>query len=128
MKALTLKQKALVAGCILLALPVVAAGTGTSAATAARIALAFAALGGALLWARARRGGRSGEVPEARLRVLQRAGLSGRCNLALVLADGREFLVAYGDGFAQIHPAPRPAVAGRRVSPRIRRRRAGGAR
>ncbi len=128
MKTLTLKQKALVAGCILLALPVAAAAGGTSAAVAARIALAAAALGGAFLWARARRGGRNGEVPEARLRVLQRAGLSGRCSLALVLADGREFLVAYGDGFAQIHPAPRPMAAGRRPGPRIRRRRAGGAR
>ena len=128
MKTLTLKQKALVAGCILVALPVAAAGAGTSAAVAARIALAVAALAGALLWARARRGERNGAAPEPRLRVLQRAGLSGRCSLALVLADGREFLVAYGDGFAQIHPAPRSIAAGRRAGPRIRRRRAGGAR
>jgi hypothetical protein len=126
MKTLTPKQKLIVAGCILLALPFAAAGAGASAAVAARIALVVAALAGAFLWAK--RGGRNAETPERRLRVLQRAGLSGRCSLALVVADGREFLVAYGDGFAQIHPAPRQSAAGRRPSPRIRRHRAGGAR
>ncbi len=37
-----------------------------------------------------------------RLRVLSRTGLSQRCGLALVEADGRTVLVAFGDGFAQL--------------------------
>jgi hypothetical protein len=38
-----------------------------------------------------------------RLRVLDKASLSPKCGLALVEMEGRKFLVAHGDGFAQIH-------------------------
>jgi hypothetical protein len=41
-------------------------------------------------------------LPE-RLKVVSRAGLSQRCGIALVEADGRSFLVAFGDSFAEIH-------------------------
>jgi hypothetical protein len=61
-------------------------------------------------------------LPE-RLKVVSRAGLSQRCGLVLVEADGRSFLVAFGDSFAEIHEAPasqRLLGPPRRLSPRRR--------
>jgi hypothetical protein len=48
------------------------------------------------------------------LRVVSRAGLSQRCGIALVEADGHSFLVAFGDSFAEIQKAP----ASKRVLPK----------
>ncbi|MDC0709662.1 flagellar biosynthetic protein FliO [Stigmatella sp. ncwal1] len=44
-------------------------------------------------------------LPE-RLRIVSRAGLSQRCGLALVEVDGKRFLVAFGDSFAELHETP----------------------
>jgi hypothetical protein len=79
----------------------------------------FAAALLAWWWWRARAGaaGPRLQLPP-RLQVHARTGLSPRCGLALVEADGRTFLVAYGDGFAHFRataasgrtPARRRAV------------------
>jgi len=65
----------------------------TLAALAATGALAF----GALRWL-ARRG--SSEAPP--LKVVARTSLSAKNSLALIEMDGRRYLVAHGDGFAEL--------------------------
>jgi len=121
-----IKMKLLAASLLVLLLAAFAQQSGASAALVARIALAAAALAGlAAWWIRTRKGtGRPFQLP-ARLSVAARTGLSPRCGVALVEADGRRFLVAYGDGFAQLLNAlpsrpPAHARAGRRV--RVSRR------
>ncbi len=75
--------------------------------------LAVAALPAiAVLWKK-KGGVATGEEP--RLRVLARTGLSQRCGLALVEADGRTVLVAFGDGFAELLER-KPAPAKRRTA------------
>lgn len=120
----------LFAAVALLAVAGLCSATGTAGwVTAARWLLAAAAVGGMAVWfARARRTG-AVPPPAPRLSVCARAGLSARCSVALVEADGRSYLVAFGDGFASIHeprvsrssravmaqarrPAPRPRVRG----------------
>ena len=44
-----------------------------------------------------------------------RAGLSARCGAALVDADGRRYLVTYGDGFANVLQVPAPEAAVQRA-------------
>ncbi len=110
--SLSPRRRLLAASGLLLVLAVLACLGRVSAAGAARGvlgAVVFAGLG----WWMWRRGGAGPRfaLPE-RLRVISRAGLSPRCGLALVEADGRVFLVAFGDSFAEIKPAPR-----RRASP-----------
>lgn len=61
---------------------------------------------GAWLWRRGASRPRF-SVPE-RLKVLSRAGLSQRCGVALVEADGRTFLVVFGDAFAEVRVAHSP--------------------
>jgi flagellar protein FliO/FliZ len=119
------KQKLLaaVAGATLLAAS--ARANGLDAATGARWILgAVAVVGMALWWRRAKAAATAAPAP--RLRVLSRAGLSQRCSLALVEADGRGFLVAFGDGFAELlgtPSAPSPVQARRpRPARRIRRK------
>ncbi|HYV43654.1 MAG TPA: hypothetical protein VFA20_02290 [Myxococcaceae bacterium] len=118
-----MKLKLLAAALLVLLLAAFAQQSGASAAMVARIALGLAALAGLTAWwIRARGGaGRSFQLP-ARLSVAARTGLSPRCGVALVEADGRRFLVAYGDGFAQLLNAlpagpPVHARAGRRPRP-----------
>lgn len=95
-------------------LAVAGAQGGWSAASAARLGLGATALGGLslLLWrARASASAAIARAP-ARLRVVQRVGLSQRSALALIEVDGRAFVVIHGDGFARIRPAPRRLLTG----------------
>ena len=130
MKTLTPRTKLLAASGLLLALAAAASLNGISAASLARVLLGLAAIGGAVLFAVRRPRPAPGFALEPRLRVVQRAGLSPRCSVALVALDGAEFLVAYGDGFAEIRPASAARVRGRRPVPAARttRRPRGGVR
>ncbi len=117
------RHRLLIASGMLLGLAALAPLGGLSASGAARWILGAVVVAGlgAWLW---RRGVASPRfsLPE-RLRVISRAGLSPRCGLALVEADGRSFLVAFGDSFAEIHQAPAPKrvrVQARRPMPRRR--------
>jgi flagellar protein FliO/FliZ len=67
---------------------------------------ACALAGGAGWWWRGRSRGPAFQLTEP-LQVLSRKGLSPRCAVALVEAEGRRFLVTYGDAFAQVQPMPR---------------------
>ncbi|MFB1481295.1 flagellar biosynthetic protein FliO [Corallococcus sp. RDP092CA] len=71
--------------------------------------MALAGLG----WGLLRKGGSSGSGDAATLeplRIVARTGLSQRCGLALVEADGRRYLVAYGDTFAELRETRAVAV------------------
>lgn len=104
--SLSPRRRLLLASGLLLGLTALAPLSGMSAAGAARWLLGAGALAG-LGWWWWRRDGASPRfmLPE-RLKVVSRAGLSQRCGIALVEADGRTFLVAFGDSFAEIRPAP----------------------
>ncbi len=109
-------------GAALLALiaPLIAATQGASAATAARLLLGLAALGGIGAWFIHARGGLTASKFKSapRLNVVQRAGLSQRTGVALIEVDGKPYLVVHGDGFAKVTPTRRPArVTLRAVSP-----------
>ncbi len=86
-----------------------AAAPGGQAALLARVVLALCALGGIAWWfhraakARAPVGGFSLALAEPQLQVLSRTGLSPKHGVALLQADGRRYLVVFGDGFAQVH-------------------------
>ncbi len=117
------RTRLLLAGGLVLGLAALAPLGGLSAASAARWLLGAVALAGLGWWLR-RRGalGPRFALPE-RLHVVSRAGLSPRCGLALVEVDGRGFLVAFGDSFAEIRAAPVPVRVGaqaRRPAPRRR--------
>jgi hypothetical protein len=108
-------------GALVLLAALVLAGRGGTALPGG-LAGALLLLGGAgaaagAWWARGRAAGPGGgfRLPE-RLVVHQRAGLSGRCGLALVEADGARYLVVYGEGFATVRRA-----AGARRRGRARR-------
>jgi flagellar protein FliO/FliZ len=99
------KHKLLIACALIGCLALAARATRVDASIAARGILAAAALVGLVIWLqRAKAGATAPTAP--RLRVLSRASLSQRCGIALVEADGRGYLVAFGDGFAQLHEAP----------------------
>jgi hypothetical protein len=108
--------------------------SGLSAAAAARIALGIAACGALAFWAYRSRRSMTARGPrfslQPQLMVAARASLSQRCGLALVEADGARYLVAYGDGFAQLlqPQAPRRVQARTPKRASIRRARAGGVR
>lgn len=106
--SLSPRNRLLIASSLILGLAALAPLGGLSAAGAARWLLGAAAVAG-LGWWWWRRGsaGPRFALPE-RLRVVSRAGLSQRCGIALVEADGRSFIVAFGDSFAEIRPAPEP--------------------
>ncbi|MHA7633140.1 hypothetical protein [Corallococcus sp. M7] len=75
-------------------------------------AMALAGLG----WVLLRKGGVAGSADAAApepLSIVSRTGLSQRCGLALVEADGRRYLVAYGDTFAEIHETRAMAMKSR---------------
>jgi flagellar protein FliO/FliZ len=104
------KHKLIAASVLLIALVVLAGLQGLPMVSASRWLLGAAAVAGLAIWMWRTRG--TGlAAPPSRLHVLSRAGLSQRCGLALVEADGRTFLVAYGDGFAEMLEAPVKAVA-----------------
>lgn len=50
-------------------------------------------------------GGEAGAFQPEPLIIVSKTGLSQRCGLALVEVEGRRYLVAYGDTFAEIHEA-----------------------
>lgn len=96
------KNKLILASVLLCALLLVAPAHGMSAAALARGLLGLGALAALAYWA-SRRGHSPAKFQlPARLTVAARTGLSPKCALALVEADGRTYLVAYGDGFAEI--------------------------
>lgn len=107
--SLSPRKRLLLASGLILGLAALAPLSGLSASGVARWLLGAVALAGLAgwLWRRSATGPRF-TLPE-RLRVVSRAGLSQRCGIALVEADGRSFLVAFGDSFAEIHQAPAPA-------------------
>ncbi|MCP3162656.1 flagellar biosynthetic protein FliO [Myxococcus qinghaiensis] len=79
---------------------------GVSVVSTARWLLVLAALSG-LGWWWFRRGASGARVASVeRMQVISRAGLSPRCGLALVEVEGRGFLVAFGDAFAEVHALP----------------------
>ncbi|NTX33589.1 flagellar biosynthetic protein FliO [Myxococcus sp. CA033] len=79
---------------------------GVSVVSTARWLLILGTLCG-LGWWWFRRGAQGPRVASAeRMQVISRAGLSPRCGLALVEVEGRGFLVAFGDAFAEVHPLP----------------------
>lgn len=108
------KYKLYLAGGGLVLLLALAPGAGWNAGSVARWLLAAVCVVGLGVWlARARRAGAASPEAAPRLQVVARTGLTARTGLALVEADGRSFLVAYGDGFAEV----------RSMSPRASRRR-----
>ena len=74
---------------------------------AARAVLALCVAG--VLWKLSLQRGSRAEPPRLRLAVCSRVSLSARCSLALVEVDERPYLVAFGDGFAQLSPMAAPA-------------------
>jgi flagellar protein FliO/FliZ len=121
--ALSVRHRLLLASGLILALAALASWGGLSASGSARWLLGAVTLAGLGWWwsRRVSRGPRFA-LPE-RLRVISRAGLSQRCGVALVEADGRGFLVAYGDSFAEIRVAPgRRRMPGQARRPVSRRR------
>jgi flagellar protein FliO/FliZ len=133
------------ASLLVVVLAISSAATGVSIVPFARAVLLAAAAGGLVLWwRRARSGGAALKPMAPRLEIVQRAGLSPRCALALVTVDGAEFLIAYGDGFAQFERlarrsrksfpevaptfGPPPVALARRPRPAPRRSPKGGAR
>jgi flagellar protein FliO/FliZ len=115
----TPKQKLFAAAAAVALLAVSARAHGLDATTGARWMLGAAAVVGMAIWWRRVKASEPA-APAPRLRVLSRTGLSQRCSLALVEADGRSFLVAFGDGFAELLQTPQA------VSPVRRMRRKGG--
>ena len=107
MNALTIKQKFLAAAVLLAMLPLLAllqSGSGVLAARLASGLLVLAALG----WWGLKGKRRAFELPP-RLSIIGRVGLSARSGLALVEVDGVTFLVAHGEGYAQLtRTAPTP--------------------
>jgi hypothetical protein len=105
--SLSPRRRLLLASGLLLGLATLAPLGGLSTAGAARWILGVGALAGISWWLWRRDGASPRFTLPERLKVVSRAGLSQRCGIALVEADGRTFLVAFGDSFAEIRPAPR---------------------
>ncbi|MFP2909247.1 flagellar biosynthetic protein FliO [Pyxidicoccus sp. 3LFB2] len=100
--ALSPRARLLTAGALVLGLAALGPLGGLSMTSAARWLLGGVALGGLGWWLR-RRGATGPGLPKVeRMNVVSRAGLSPRCGLALVEVDGRGYLVAFGDSFAEI--------------------------
>jgi flagellar protein FliO/FliZ len=104
------KNKLLLAAAAIVLLALLAPSQGASASSIARVLLGACAVAGLGAWflrarARSATGPAAAFAPAARLRVLSRTGLSQRCGMALVEADGRNYLVVFGDGFAELQEA-----------------------
>ncbi|WP_241757994.1 flagellar biosynthetic protein FliO [Myxococcus landrumensis] len=98
---------------------------GVSMVATARWLLVVGALCG-LGWWWFRRGATTPrEVRAERMRVISREGLSPRCGIALVEVEGRGFLVAFGDAFAEVHPLQESAEVFTRPLAQARRPRPG---
>lgn len=102
LSVLSPRARLLAAGALILGLAALGPLGGLSMTAAARWLLGAVALGG-LGWWLHRRGSAGPGIPTMeRMKVVSRAGLSPRCGLALVEVDGRGYLVAFGDAFAEI--------------------------
>jgi|GEM_PF-900601 hypothetical protein len=102
LSSLSPRARLLAAGALVLGLAALGPLGGLSLTSAARWLLGVVALGGLGWWLR-RRGATGPGMPTLeRMNVVSRAGLSPRCGLALVEVDGRGYLVAFGDSFAEI--------------------------
>lgn len=104
--SLSARHRLLIASGLIVVLAALASWGGLSASGGARWLLGGVLLGGLGWWWSRRRPRGHGFVFPERLQVISRTGLSQRCGIALVEADGRSFLVAYGDSFAEIRGAP----------------------
>ena len=110
------RTKLLAAATLVLLLALLAPRGGLSLVGLARGALALLLLGGAGWWLLRGRASRPTFRLREPLQVLSRQGLSPRCSVALLDADGRRFLVAYGEGFAQVQAVvPRRRSRARRM-------------
>ncbi|MBZ4419529.1 flagellar biosynthetic protein FliO [Myxococcus sp. RHSTA-1-4] len=108
LSSLSPRSRLLAAGVLVLGLAALGPLGGLSMTSAARWMLGAVALGGLGWWLR-RRGAAGPGIPSIdRMQVVSRAGLSPRCGLALVEVDGRSFLVAFGDSFAEIRETEDP--------------------
>jgi flagellar protein FliO/FliZ len=117
-RAASPRTKLLAASGLVLLLALLAPSGGLSAAGVARLLLALGALAAAGGWIARGRPRRAAFRIEEPLQVLSRRGLSPRCAVALVEAEGRRYLVTFGDSFAQVQPMRRRRRTG---SPRARR-------
>ena len=104
--SLSPRHRLLLASGLILGLAALASWSSLPAPGGARWLLGAAMLAGLGWWWSRRNAGGARFVLPHRLQVISRAGLSQRCGLALVEADGRGYLVAYGDSFAEIREAP----------------------
>ncbi|MFP2929044.1 hypothetical protein ACLESO_28355 [Pyxidicoccus sp. 3LG] len=106
LSTLSPRSRLLVAGALVLGLAALGPLGGLSMTSAARGLLGGGGAGRPGLVAPAPRRVEAGRPTAERLHVVSRAGLSPRCGLALVEVDGRGFLVAFGDSFAEVREMP----------------------
>lgn len=99
------RYKLFIAAGLLAVLALLATIDGIGASQAARALLGVAAVAALGAWWARRRRASDDPMSAPRLQVISRAGLSQRCGLALVEADGRRYLVVFGDGFAELQLA-----------------------
>lgn len=112
------RTRLLLAGGLVLGLAMLAPLGGASVTSVARGLLGAAALAGLGWWLVRRGRAESRFALTERMRVVSRTGLSQRCGLALVEVEGSQYLVAFGDSFAEIRRTRSPV----RVKTRSRRR------
>ena len=98
----TPKAKLLAACGLLAALALIAPSQSMNPTMLARLVLGGVALAGLAWWAVRRQASPAKFALAPRLQVAARTGLSPKCSVALVEADGRTYLIAFGDGFAEI--------------------------
>ncbi|NVJ06014.1 flagellar biosynthetic protein FliO [Myxococcus sp. AM001] len=115
------RSRLLLAGALVLGLAVLGPVAGVSTTVAARWLLGAVALAVLGWWLHRRGGVVTGAATAPRLTVVSRAGLSQRCGVALVEVDGRGYLVAFGDAFAEIRETASPAPEFGRVLAQARR-------
>lgn len=115
------QTKLILALALLAGLGLCASSSGFSLVTASRWILGLSSLAGLAFWMHRQKPRTPGFDALPRLTVLARTGLSPKCSLALVEADGRTLLVAFGDGFAQFADAPAEAAPTQKVQAKARR-------
>jgi len=115
------RSRLILAGTLVLGLAALGPVAGMSPAAAARWVLGAAVVAVLGWWIRRRGAAGVGAPAAPRLSVVSRAGLSQRCGLALVEVDGRSYLVAFGDAFAEIRETPESRPEFGRVLAQARR-------